>query len=143
MLIGNATRDPEIRYTPKGTAVTELSLAINRVSQNSDGERREEVTYVEVVVWARLAEICEQYIKKGNPVFIEGRLQLDTWDDKQTGQKRSRLRVVAENLQLLGGRDDAQRGSSNRDAARQTKPAGVSERPKDPDLDVEPDDIPF
>jgi single-strand DNA-binding protein len=102
LLIGNLTRDPEVRYTPKGTAVTDIGMAINRVFTSEDGERREEVTYVDVVLWARLAEIAGQYLKKGRPVFIEGRLQLDTWDDKQTGQKRSRMRVVAENLQLLG-----------------------------------------
>ena len=93
LLIGNLTRDPEIRYTPKGTAVADIALAVNRVFTGEDGEKREEVTYVDVVVWSRLAEIAEQYLKKGRPVFIEGRLQLDSWDDKQTGQKRSRLRV--------------------------------------------------
>jgi single-strand DNA-binding protein len=99
-LIGNLTRDPEIRYTPKGTAVADIGMATNRIISSEEGERREEVTYVDVVLWGRLAEIAEQYLKKGRPVFIEGRLQLDSWDDKQTGQKRSRLRVVAENLQL-------------------------------------------
>ena len=105
LLIGNLTRDPEIRYTPKGTAVADVGLAINRVLNTEEGERREEVTYVDVVLWARLAEIADQYLKKGRPVFIEGRLQLDSWDDKQTGQKRSRLRVIGENLQLLGGKE--------------------------------------
>src|ERR1700730_123000 len=104
LLIGNLTRDPEVRYTPKGTAVTDIGLAVNRVFTSDDGERREEVTYVDVVLWARLAEIAGQYLKKGRPVFIEGRLQLDTWDDKQSGQKRSKLRVIGETMQLLGGR---------------------------------------
>jgi single stranded DNA-binding protein len=101
-LIGNLTRDPEVRYTPKGTQVVELGLAVNRVTKDENGEKKEEVTFVDVTLWARQAEVAGQYLRKGSPVMIEGRLQLDTWDDKQTGQKRSRLRVVAENLQLLG-----------------------------------------
>jgi single-strand DNA-binding protein len=144
LLIGNLTRDPEVRYTPKGTAVADIGMAINRVigSGSEEGERREEVTYVDVVLWGRLAEIAEQYLKKGRPVFIEGRLQLDSWDDKQTGQKRSRLRVVAENLQLLGGRADSEAGQPSA-PRRATPPPAQRQVPKDPDLDAEPDDIPF
>src|SRR5438874_3169041 len=104
ILLGNLTRDPEIRYTPKGSAVCDLGIAINRQYTLENGERREEVTYVDVVLWARLAEIAAEYLKKGRPVFIEGRLQLDTWDDKQSGQKRSKLRVIGENMQMLGSR---------------------------------------
>src|SRR6476620_8944676 len=104
ILLGNLNRDPEVRYTPKGSAVCDLGIAVNRVYTTDSGEKREEVTFVEVVLWARLAEIAGEYLKKGRPVFIEGRLQMDTWDDKQTGQKRSRLRVVGESMQLLGGR---------------------------------------
>jgi single-strand DNA-binding protein len=104
ILLGNLTRDPEVRYTPKGSAVCDLGLAVNRVYTTDSGEKREEVTYVDVVLWARLAEIAGEYLKKGRPVFIEGRLQMDTWDDKQTGQKRTRLRVVGESMQLLGSR---------------------------------------
>jgi len=147
LLIGNLTRDPEIRYTPKGTAVADIALAVNRVFTGEDGEKREEVTYVDVVVWSRLAEIAEQYLKKGRPVFIEGRLQLDSWDDKQTGQKRSRLRVVAENLQMLGsrGEGDSSGPSGSPPAARRSAspPAPRPNPPRDPDLDTEPDDIPF
>src|ERR1700692_5067529 len=102
LLIGNLTREPEVRYTPKGTAVTEIGLAINRIYSGEDGEKKEETTFVDVTLWARQAEVAGQYLKKGRPVFIEGRFQLDSWDDKQTGQKRSRLRGVAENLPLLG-----------------------------------------
>lgn len=101
MLIGNLTRDPEVRYTPKGSAVADLAIAVNRTYQTDNGERMEEVTYVDVVVWARLAELAGQYLHKGRAVFVEGRLQMDSWEDKATGQKRSRLRVVAENLQFL------------------------------------------
>lgn len=104
ILLGNLTRDPEVRYTPKGSAVCDLGLAINRQYTLESGEKREEVTYVDVVLWARLAEIAGEYLKKGRPVFIEGRLQLDTWDDKQSGQKRSKMRVVGETMQLLGSR---------------------------------------
>jgi single-strand DNA-binding protein len=150
LLIGNLTRDPELRYTPKGTAVTEIGLAVNRVYSGDDGERKEETTFVDVTLWARLAEIAGQYLKKGRPVFIEGRLQLDSWDDKQTGQKRSKLRVVAENIQLLGNRPEGEppvSGSSSSPAAPR-RSSGTSvpparSEPRDPDLDAEPDDIPF
>jgi single-strand DNA-binding protein len=149
LLIGNLTRDPEIRCTPKGTALAEIGLAINRVRSGEDGEKREEVTFVDVTLWARLAEVAEKYLKKGGPVFIEGRLQLDSWDDKQTGQKRSRLRVVAESLQLLGGRAEGGPSSSGakQQAARppqKQQPAPARQKPPhDPDLGAEPDDIPF
>jgi single-strand DNA-binding protein len=150
LLIGNLTRDPEVRYTPKGTAVTELGLAVNRVYTGEDGERREETTFVDVVLWSRLAEIAHQYLKKGRSVFIEGRLQLDTWDDKQTGQKRSKMRVVGENLQMLGARGDFEGGSASSGTPppprRSTPPpiqATQQPEPRDPDLDAEPDDIPF
>src|ERR1700676_4302695 len=147
LLIGNLTRDPELRYTPKGTAVTEIGLAVNRIYSGEDGEKKEETTFVDVTLWARQAEIAGQYLKKGRPVFIEGRLQLDTWDDKQTGQKRSRLRVVAENLQLLGSRQDSEGSSSSSSYPRRTPsastPPPARPEPRDPDLDAEPDDIPF
>ena len=144
LLIGNLTRDPEVRYTPKGTAVAEIGLAVNRIYSGEDGEKKEETTFVDVTLWARQAEIAGQYLKKGRPVFIEGRLQLDTWDDKQTGQKRSRLRVVSENLQLLGSRQEGE-SSSPAPPPRRASAAATPSRPepRDPDLDVEPDDIPF
>ncbi|MCB1235346.1 MAG: single-stranded DNA-binding protein [Verrucomicrobiae bacterium] len=106
MLIGNLTRDPEVRYTPKGTAVTDIGLAVNRVYSSDTGERREETTFVDVTLWGRQAEIAGQYMKKGKPIYIEGRLQMDTWQDKQTGQNRSRLKIVGENFQFLGSRED-------------------------------------
>jgi single-strand DNA-binding protein len=144
LLIGNLTRDPEVRYTPKGTAVAEIGLAVNRIYSGEDGEKKEETTFVDVTLWARQAEIAGQYLKKGRPVFIEGRLQLDTWDDKQTGQKRSRLRVVSESLQLLGSRPEGESSSSAAPARRPSAAAPPSRpEPRDPDLDAEPDDIPF
>jgi single-strand DNA-binding protein len=139
LLIGNLTRDPEVRYTPKGTPVTEIGLAVNRVYSGEDGEKKEETTFVDVTLWARQAEIAGQYLKKGRPVFIEGRLQLDTWDDKQTGQKRSRLRVVAENLQLLGSRQEGEGSSSPSSAPRRSPSVSAPParpEPRDPDLDA-------
>jgi single-strand DNA-binding protein len=106
MIIGNLVADPDVRTTPRGNTVTELRLAVNRVSSGpNEGERREETTFLDVTCWGRTAEIAGQYLAKGRPVFIEGRLQQDTWEDKQTGQKRSKIRIVAENMQLLGGRE--------------------------------------
>jgi len=104
LLLGNLTRDPEVRYTPKGSAVCDLGVAVNRVYTTDSGEKREEATFVEVTLWGRTAEVAGEYLKKGRPIFIEGRLQLDSWDDKQTGQKRSKLKVIGESMQLLGGR---------------------------------------
>jgi single-strand DNA-binding protein len=143
ILLGNLTRDPEVRYTPKGTAVTELGMAVNRVYTADNGEKREETTFVDVTLWGRTAEIAGEYLKKGRPVLIEGRLQLDTWDDKQSGQKRSKLKVVGEGLQLIGGRPGGgggEEGSSS--APRSSKPAAP---PKVTSSDAAPDDdeIPF
>jgi single-strand DNA-binding protein len=107
MLIGNLTRDPEVRYTPKGSPVADLAIAVNRVYTADNGEKREEVTYVDIVLWAKLAELAGQYLHKGRPIFVEGRLQMDQWEDKATGQKRSRLRVVGENIQFLDSRRDS------------------------------------
>lgn len=113
MLIGNLTADPEVRQTPRGNSLTELRLAVNRVSSGpNEGERREETTFLDVTCWGRTGEVAAQYLSKGRPVFIEGRLQMDTWEDKQTGQRRSRIRIIAENLQLLGGRDGGQQGGN-------------------------------
>ena len=148
--MGNLTRDPEVRYTPKGTAVCDISIAINRTlpPEQEGGERREEVTYVDVTLWGKTAENAGQYLAKGRSVFIDGRLALDTWDDKQTGQKRSKLKVVGESLQFLGSKP-AQ--GATPEAAAESKPANHkrqasaprSQPARDPDLDAEPDDIPF
>jgi single-strand DNA-binding protein len=140
ILLGNLTRDPEVRYTPKGSAVCDLGIAVNRVYTTDSGERREEVTFVDVVLWARLAEIAGEYLKKGRPVFIEGRLQMDSWDDKQTGQKRTKLRVVGESMQLLGGRPGGAAG-----AAEGTGDHRQTSAPPKPSAATEPneDEIPF
>lgn len=109
-LIGNLCRDPEIRYTPGGTAVGDLGLAVNsRVK--SGGEWKDEVTFIDVTCWSQSAEYAQKYLAKGASVFVEGRLQLDTWDDKQTGQKRSKLKVVAESVQGLGKPSEKNQGA--------------------------------
>jgi single-strand DNA-binding protein len=145
ILLGNLTRDPEVRYTPKGSAVCDLGIAINRSYTLDSGEKREEVTYVDVVLWARLAEIAGEYLKKGRPVFIEGRLQLDTWDDKQSGQKRSKLRVIGETMQLLGGRPPGAGGGGGEGGeGKESRPSKTTPPPKAA-AGAEPDDdeIPF
>ena len=163
ILIGNLTRDPEIKYTPKGTAIADIGLAVNRTYSTDSGEKREEVTFIDVTLWGRVAEIVGEYCKKGRPLYVEGRLQLDTWDDKQSGQKRSKLKVVGENIQLLGSREGGSGGSGgsgggsggagesseggrseSRSSSSFKKPASPPPRPPaDPDLDAEGDDIPF
>ncbi|MDR1191787.1 MAG: single-stranded DNA-binding protein [Verrucomicrobiales bacterium] len=100
-LIGNLTRDPEIRHTPKGTAVGDLRLAVSMMYRTQDGSDKEEVCFVDIVVWGRQAETCKDYLTKGSPVFVEGRLQFDQWETQQ-GEKRSRLRVCADRVQFLG-----------------------------------------
>jgi single-strand DNA-binding protein len=137
LLLGNVTRDPEVRYTPKGSAVCDLGIAVNRAYTTDSGEKREEVTFVDVTLWGRTAEVASEYLKKGRPVFIEGRLQMDSWDDKQTGQKRTRLRVVAENMQLLGGRPPG--GGETSGEGRQTSAPPKSSAAPAPDED----EIPF
>lgn len=140
ILLGNLTRDPEVRYTPKGSAVCDLGIAVNRQYTLDSGEKREEVTYVDVVLWSRLAEIAGEYLKKGRPIFIEGRLQMDSWEDKQTGQKRTKLRVIGETMQLLGGRPPGAGGGEGGESR-----SGKTTPPPKPAAGGEPDEdeIPF
>jgi len=112
-LIGNLTRDPELKQTKSQTSVADLGLALNRVWTDESGERRDEVTFVDVTVWGRIAENAAKYLRKGRSVLVEGRLQMDSWQDAQTGQNRTRLRVVAETLQFLGSPNAAD-GSERR-----------------------------
>lgn len=100
-LIGNLTRDPELRYTPSGTAVASFGIAINRTWTGQSGEKKEEVCFVDINMFGRRAEVINEYFSKGNPIFIEGRLQFNQWETKD-GQKRNTLRVVAENFQFIG-----------------------------------------
>ena len=144
ILLGNLTRDPEVRYTPKGTAVTDLGLAVNRTYTADNGEKREEVTFVDVTFWGRTAEVAGEYLKKGRPVFVEGRLQLDSWDDKTSGQKRSKLKVIGENMQMLGsprgagsGGGDEESSGGPRSSSRPAPPPKAA--PSAPD----DDEIPF
>lgn len=165
-LIGRLTRDPELRYTPNGSAVTELGVAVNRFYTTKDGDRREDTTFLDVTVWNRQAENCCQYLKKGRPVHIEGYLKLDSWEDKASGEKRSKVKIEAENVQFLdsrggeggGGEGDfqpapareARRPAGGNGASRPTFPAPASESPAPrraapapQATDEEDDDIPF
>jgi single-strand DNA-binding protein len=153
MLIGNLTRDPELRHTPSGKTVSEIGLAINRTWTNDQGQKQEDTTFVDVTLWGRQAEVVQQYVTKGSPIYIEGRLQLDSWDDKETGKKRSKLRIIAENFQFLSGKPGATGGSnsggyserspqaSSAPQQRSGPPKGASAAPAD-DFQ-EDDDIPF
>lgn len=134
MLMGNLTRDPELRYTPKGTAIARLGIAVNRRWTGEGGEQREETTFVDVDAFGKQAETLGQYMKKGRPIFIEGRLRLDSWEDKQSGQKRNKLGVVLENFQFLGS------GQGRADDA------GDAPRPRTESAEASPpeeDDVPF
>lgn len=108
VLMGNLTRDPEVRYLQSGTAVSEIGLAVNDRRKNQNGEWVDETTFVDVTLWGRTAEIANEYLSKGSPVLVEGRLKLDTWEKE--GKKNSKLRVVCERLVMLGGRGDGGRG---------------------------------
>ncbi len=148
ILIGNLTRDPELRYTPKGTAVADISLAINRVWNNEQNQKQEETIFVDVTLWGRQAELAQQYLTKGRGAYIEGRLQMDTWDDKETGKKRSKLKVIGESLQFLpdgrgqqGGGGGGQPASRPPQQQRSGPPQGATAAPAE-DFQEE-DDIPF
>lgn len=145
VLVGNLTRDPELRYTPKGTAIAKIGLAVNRVWTNEAGEKKEEVTFVDVDVFGRTAENVGQYMRKGRPILIEGRLKLDQWDDKQTGQKKSKLGVVAETVQFLGSAQGGGEGGAPASAPRAQRPAAAqpAAEPVEGDGPPESDDVPF
>ena len=165
MLIGNLTRDPEMKYLPKGTAVAEFGLAVGRKYKTESGDLKEETMFVDISFFGRQAEIAKEYLVKGKNVYVEGRLQLDTWDDKQSGQKRSKHRIVGENFQMLGSRGDSGDGggggrsisSSSEEEYDQRPPArsqsssqggggNSQQRPKPKPASVsqdDDDDIPF
>jgi single-strand DNA-binding protein len=107
MIMGNLTRDPELRYTPGGAAVCEFGLALNEKYKSKSGEDVEKVHFIDIVSWAKTAEIAAQYLKKGSPVHIEGKLTQDRWDDKDSGQKRSKIRVTCERLTFVGSKNGA------------------------------------
>ncbi|MFA5265200.1 MAG: single-stranded DNA-binding protein [Opitutaceae bacterium] len=101
-LIGNLTRDPELRVTPKGTPICQFGLAVNRQFKDESGATRDETTFVDIEAWGKQGELVSKYLAKGSPCFVEGRLRLDQWEDKTSGQKRSRLKIVLDNVQFLG-----------------------------------------
>jgi len=145
MLMGNLTRDPELRYLQSGTAVCDFGLAVNRRYKSGSGEQREEVTYVDITAWGRQAEVVSEFLQKGRPIFVEGRLKFDQWTTND-GQKRSKLNVVMENFQFLdsrqgggggGGRSQAPRGGGQRPPQKQQQP------PAQDDFDSGDDSIPF
>jgi single-strand DNA-binding protein len=133
MLIGNLTRDPELRYTPKGTAVADISLAINRNWTNDSGQKQEETTFVGVTLWGRQAELAQQYLTKGRPVYIEGRLSQESWDDKETGKKTTKTKVIAEAMQFLGGGQD--RSQQGQAAPQQSGAKQQQTKPEDQDFE--------
>ena len=126
LLIGNLTRDPELRYVPSGSAVASFTIAMNRVYKLQTGEKKEEVSFVRVVVWGRLAEVCNDYLKKGRPVFVEGRLQSRSWEGTD-GQKKSTLEVIATNIQFLGSGGGTGGARSERSDAPEMSSADIGE----------------
>jgi single-strand DNA-binding protein len=151
ILAGNLTRDPELRYTPKGTAVVKLGMAINRTWKSETGENKEEVTFVDVEAWDRQAEVIAQYFRKGRPILVEGRLKLDTWEDKNTHQKQSKLKVRLESFSFIdskgpeGGAGAAAvpSGEPVPRPAAPAKPAAASGPPENGEAPPEEDDVPF
>ena len=141
ILMGNLTRDPELRYTPSGTAIAKMGLAVNRVWRDSEGQQKEEVTFVDVDAFGKQAETIGQYMQKGRPILVEGRLKLDQWEDKNTGQNRSRLGVVLERFTFVGG-GGGQAGGG--DAAPHQSAPPPSEPAGGPPVDAPgDDDVPF
>src|SRR2546430_5451856 len=139
ILMGNLTRDPELRYTPKGTAVARIGLAVNRVWRTETGETKEDVLFIDVEAFSRQAETVGQYLKKGSPILVEGRLRMDTWDDKQTNQKKTKILVTAESVRFLGSGQPREGGapevSRNRPAALPAAaPEAVGEPPLEGDV---------
>ncbi len=153
LLMGNLTRDPELRVTPKGTPICQFSLAINRQFKMESGESREEVTYVDIEAWGKQGETIAKYCTKGRPLYVEGRLRLDQWEDKNTKEKRSRMKVVLEQFQFLGdsrgGGGPAGTGAAAEPGIDQTAtperhaPPARSAAPKPGPTESLDDDVPF
>jgi single-strand DNA-binding protein len=144
ILAGNLTRDPELRYTPKGTAIARFGLAINRTWKSETGENKEEVTFVDVDAFGRQAEVVAQYMKKGRPFLVEGRLKLDQWEDKNTHQKQSKLKVVLEGFSFIDSRSPEASASAPSSAARPAAAPADAPPPGEPEAAApEQDDVPF
>src|SRR6266480_2332491 len=145
ILMGNLTRDPELRYTPKGTAVAKLGLAVNRTWKTETGETKEDVLFIDVEAFSRQAETVGQYLKKGSPILVEGRLRMDTWDDKQTNQKRTKILVTAENVRFLGS-GQSREGGAEVSRSRPAAAAPASVTASESAIEEPPpseDDVPF
>jgi single-strand DNA-binding protein len=142
ILMGRLTRDPEIRYIPSGAAVCEVGLAVNDRRKDQSGQWVEDTQFIEVTFWSRTAELVSEYLSKGSPLFVEGRLKFDSWE--KDGQKHSKLRVVGERMQFIGGREGGGRGDNQprSDAAPVETPQEVATAPSSP-VDPPADDIPF
>jgi single-strand DNA-binding protein len=146
ILMGNLTRDPELRYTPKGTAVAKIGLAVNRTWTTETGERKEEVSFIDVEAWGRQGEVIAQYVKKGRPLLVEGRLKLDSWEDKNTKQKVSKLKVVLESFSFVdSNRGDTEGGAPapSRHSGAPAAAAAPAAEPLAGDGPPEGDDVPF
>ena len=156
LLIGNLTRDPELRVTPKGTAICQFGLAISRSFKDESGQVREEATFVDVEAWGKQGETIAKYCTKGRPIFVEGRLRFDQWEDKTTQQKRSKLKVVLENFQFLGSREGGAPGAGGapasdegvdqtveRPAAPAPRAPGGGRPAPAPQHDINDEDVPF
>lgn len=147
ILMGNLTRDIELRYTPGGTAVTDIGVAVNDRRKSAEGEWIEEVTFVDVTLWGRTAEVASEYLGKGSPIFLEGRLKLDSWE--KDGQKNYKLRVVCERMQLISSREGgggSGGGGGPRQHVAESSPAPVAQRENQPtasDSAYEDPHIPF
>ena len=144
-LIGNLTRDPELRVTPKGTAICQFGIAVNRQFKDESGATRDETTFVDIEAWGKQGELVSKYLTKGSLAMVEGRLKLDQWEDKQSGQKRQKLGVVCERVLFLGGDGGEQRQPAARSAAPQNEGAEMPPRtaqPPEAQSDFT-DDVPF
>jgi single-strand DNA-binding protein len=145
-LAGRLTREPETRYTQSGTAIADISLAVTRYWRNDKGESQEEVAFIDVTAFGRSAEMIQKHLHKGREIFVDGHLKLDQWDDKQTGAKRSKLKVIADSLQFVGpkpqaAQPEAPAPSPALEKQREQRQAATAPKPQhDPDLDIEPDD---
>ncbi len=140
-LIGNLTRDPELRTTPKGTAICQFGIAVNRQFKDESGATRDETTFVDIEAWGKQGELVAKYLSKGSLAMVEGRLRFDQWEDKQSGQKRSKLKVVLDNVQFLSSRSG---GSGGGQPAASDEPPAAGARPAPPaGPDKGDEDVPF
>lgn len=139
-ILGNLTRDPELKYTPKGTAVCQVGVAVNTSFQGQDGQKVEKVSFIDCVLWKGAAETLAKYLTKGSPVFLTGRLEQETWEDKQTGDKKSRLKVQVQEFRFVGGKRE---GDGEGQPARPPSRPAARPSASDDGPPLEDDDVPF